>query len=245
VAADEPTPLTARSFTWWPAAADLPTDTILWGPDIPTEAELRLLGHVEGKRILELGCGAGNASIALAMQGARLIAVEESGVQLGHARRQAEAAGVKIEWHQGDLAELAFLRADTVDAAFSVYTLDAVGDIDRVFRQVHRVLRPESPLIVSLPHPGYRVLDPAGAPPTFRRRYLDRTPVRWRSGKRTGHDHPRPVSDLLTSLSRASFRLDTMLEPAPAGDRAATDLRAPAMEWMPSTLIVRARKEGI
>jgi SAM-dependent methyltransferase len=245
MAADERAPLTARSFTWWPAAGGLPADTLLWGPDIPTEAELRLLGHVDGRRILELGCGAGTAAIALATQGARLIAVEESDVQLGHARRQAEAAGVKIEWRQGDVAELAFLRADTVDAAFSVYTLEGVADIDRVFRQVHRVLRPESPLIVSLPHPGYRVLDPDGDPPTFRRRYLDRTPVPWRSGKRKGHDHPRPLSDLLTSLSRASFRIDTVLEPPPAADRSATDFRAPATDWMPSTVIVRARKEGI
>ena len=31
-----------------------------------------------------------------------------------------------------------------------------VDDIDRVFRQVDRVLRPEHPLVLSLPHPALR-----------------------------------------------------------------------------------------
>ena len=52
-----------------PAAADV----VRYGPDIPTEAELRLLGQVADKRVLELGCGSGVGSVALATQGARPI----------------------------------------------------------------------------------------------------------------------------------------------------------------------------
>ena len=37
--------------------ANLPTNVAHYGPDIPTEAELRLLGDLRGKKVLELGCG--------------------------------------------------------------------------------------------------------------------------------------------------------------------------------------------
>jgi cyclopropane fatty-acyl-phospholipid synthase-like methyltransferase len=42
---------------------------VSYGPDIPNERAYRLLGNVEGKRVLELGCGGEQASIALAHQG--------------------------------------------------------------------------------------------------------------------------------------------------------------------------------
>ena len=53
----------------FPAEATLPHHVVSYGPDIPNERAYRLLGNVEGKRVLELGCGGEQASIALAHQG--------------------------------------------------------------------------------------------------------------------------------------------------------------------------------
>ena len=55
-----------------PAWVDLSTDIVQYGPDIPTEADLRLLGNLENKRVLELGCGGGPNAVAMAKQGARV-----------------------------------------------------------------------------------------------------------------------------------------------------------------------------
>jgi hypothetical protein len=49
--------------------AQLPTDVAHYGPDIGTEAHFRLCGNVEGKRVLELGCGGRQSSIAFARKG--------------------------------------------------------------------------------------------------------------------------------------------------------------------------------
>ncbi len=49
-----------------PWGAELPTDTVTYGADVPAEHELHLLGSVAGKRILDLGCGGGHNAIALA-----------------------------------------------------------------------------------------------------------------------------------------------------------------------------------
>ncbi len=237
--------LHATTFTAWPAWADLSLDVVHYGPDIPTETELRLLGPLEGKRVLELGCGGGPITVALAKAGAKLIAVDDNADQIGHARRLCERKEVKAELHQGDLAELAFVRADAIDVAVSVYALGGVEDLNRVFRQVHRVLKPEAPLVLSIAHPTYMALSPGASPPVFRRSYFDRSPVGWEEDNNAGIDVPHTVSSLFTSLTRANFRVDTVLEPQPLDSPNRSRHWTDTMAWVPPTLIVRARKQGI
>ena len=64
-AGPDPRPFSAT----FPAEATLPHHVVSYGPDIPNERAYRLLGNVEGKRVLELGCRGEQASIALAHQG--------------------------------------------------------------------------------------------------------------------------------------------------------------------------------
>jgi 2-polyprenyl-3-methyl-5-hydroxy-6-metoxy-1,4-benzoquinol methylase len=240
-----PAALNARSFTAWPAWVDLSLDIVQYGPDIGGEGDFRLLGNLENKRVLELGCGGGPNAVAMAKQGARVIAIDDSEEQVGHARRLAEREETKVELHQGDLADLAFVRADTIDVALSVYSLGGVADLDRVFRQVHRVLRPEAPLVLSMPHPAFRMVDAFGSPPAVQRSYFDRTQIPWVVGAEVGADHPLTISDLFTSLSRANFRVDTVLEPEPLRGVPRGRHWTEAMRWIPATLIVPARKQGI
>jgi SAM-dependent methyltransferase len=218
------------------------SDVLQYGPGLPPESELKLLGHVEGRRILDLGCGAGAGAVALAKAGARVVAVDENVANVGAARDKADREGVRIETHHGPLPELAFVRADTIDAAVSVYGLATTHDLDRVFRQVHRVLRADRPFVFSLPHPAFTLLDPDGGEPVLRRTWWDASPVAWSVAPgATEPDRPRTLSGLFASLGRANFRVDALAEPEP--DRAAAgDSWSDAMRWVPPTLIVRARK---
>ena len=184
-----------------------------------TAEELRLLGNVAGKRILQLGCREPSTAIALASQGAHVIAVVDDRDERDDARRAVEEAEAKVELHEGDLADLAFIRADTIDAALSEDSLRNVADLDRVFRQVHRVLRLNTPLLVSMPHPTIELVDEhSDQPMLIRRSYFDR------SGNR------RTVGDVFTSFERAHFLVDTLLEPE--GGR------------LPRRLVLRGRKLG-
>jgi SAM-dependent methyltransferase len=237
--------LHASTFTAGPPRPGDRLDVVRYGPEIPTEAELRLLGHLDGKRVLDLGCGAGPAAVAMARQGARVIAMDESAEQIGYARALAEREDVKVEFRDGDLAELAFIPADAIDVAVSVYALGAVDDINRVFRQVHRVLKPEAPFVFSLPHPMFLAIDDRQAPPTLRRPYFDSSVIDWQEGTVFGIDVQHTVADLFTSLGRANFRVDSVLEPEPLVDGGPhSRYWTEAMRWVPATLIVRARKQG-
>jgi SAM-dependent methyltransferase len=221
------------------------TDVVRYGPDIPTERDLRLLGDISGKRVLDLGAGSGQAAIAFAKQGATVLAVDPDEDVIRAGRRAAEREDARIEWHTCDLADLAFLRADSIDLAFSAQALAEVDDLGRVFRQVHRVLRPNAPLVFSYDHPMALCIarDGGEAAPgalplgglSVRRSWFDPEP---RKTERDGAVHtiyPRSISELFAQLHRAGFRVDTLLEPAPASE---------PNPLVPASIVIRARKEG-
>ncbi len=221
-------------------------EVVRYGPDIGTEADYRLLGNVADKRVLELGCGSGLATVALARQGARAIGVDFSPDHLTAARRLSDRAGVKIELHEGDLGDLAFARADTIDAVFSAYALNLVEDINRVFRQVHRVLKPRCPLAFSVPHPAYDMIvdDHPEEPLLIRRSYFDDGRIDLESDRPPYFGYHHTISELFTGLSRANFRVDVILEPEPHREVGSATWRE-TFRYVPRTLIMRARKEGI
>jgi ubiquinone/menaquinone biosynthesis C-methylase UbiE len=234
-----------RHAAAYQAGAQLPTDVAHYGPDIGTEADYRLLGDLKGKRVLELGCGGAQCSIAFAKQGATAIGIDFSAEMLAFGKRLCEREEVRVELRQGDVADLAFLRADSIDLAFSAYAFGYVEDLNRVFRQVHRVLKVGGALVFSLPHPAYDMLDDDAMQPLLvRRSYFDRAPIDYTFNGIAFTDYHHTISDLFTSLTRASYRVDTVLEPEPVSSGPRSQFWRDTFRYVPRTLIIRARKEG-
>jgi SAM-dependent methyltransferase len=219
-------------------------DRVRYVPGVPSEAELRLCGIVKGKRILDLGCGSGENAIAFTRQGAHVIALDRSSAQLALARKIADAADVRVEWHEGDVADLAFLRADSIDLAFAAGVVSEIEDIDRLFRQVHRVLRPGAPFVFSIEHPMALAVGREGAAPgalplgtlEVRRSYFDAKRAEVTRDDEPIRVFPRTLAEVFASLHRAGYRVDLLLEPEPTHD---TDPQVPAV------VLWRARKEGV
>lgn len=222
-----------------------PTDVARYGPDIPSEAELRLLGELKGRRVLDLGCGGGQAAISFTRQGAITTGVDLSAEQLAYARRLAETEDVKVEFRQGDLADLAFLRNDSVDLVFSAGAFDFIEDLGRTFRQIHRVLKVGAPLVFSVNHPATLLFDTDGDEPlAARRSYFDRSPLtRVRAGVEL-IQYPHTFGDLYMGLARSSYRVEQVVEPEPVHAGPRSPAWRDAFRTVPSTLIIKARKEG-
>jgi SAM-dependent methyltransferase len=197
----------------------------------PSDQELRLLGDLHGKRVLDLGCGDGSAAIVFAQRGAIVIALDHGEARLGLARARAEQAEVKVEWRTGDLADLAFLRAESIDAAFSSSAVAELDDASRLFRQVQRVLKPNAPFVFSYLHPVALCIDGSGV---VARSYFDPGPVDVVVDGEPVRVHVRDVGAVFTELGRAGFRVDTILEPRPPRPGAP----------LPERIVWRARKEG-
>lgn len=97
----------SRNRAFWDADADdyqaahahdLDRAPDAWGVWRIPETDLRVLGEVTGLDVLEYGCGAAQASIALAERGARVVGLDISFAQLAHARRRTRdhAAAVAL-----------------------------------------------------------------------------------------------------------------------------------------------------
>ena len=128
-------------------------DCTLYGPWAPPESELQLLGETRGRTILEVGCGAGQCSIALARQGAHVTGLDLSARQLAAARVAAATAGVQVDWVEGSVEELARSGQMPFDLVIASYVLPYVADLARAFSAMTAVLKPRGRLIYALDHP--------------------------------------------------------------------------------------------
>jgi hypothetical protein len=98
--------------------------------------------------------------------------------------------------------------------------------------------------VVSLPHPAFAVVDPVDPERRVSRSYWDTAPIA-ADGPDRPADVPRTISALFTSLARANFRVDTVLEPEPPARGPRSSRWTDVMRYLPATLILRARKLGI
>ena len=203
-------------------------NTIKYGAGIPGEAELRLLGDLSGgKRALELGVSTHHNAIAFAALGAKALAVDpdrsaieqlrEAVIKADEEAQHTTGEPIRVECHISDLADLGFATSGSISAVVACHTLGVVDDLSRVLRQVHRVLRASHPFVISVPHPfaGVTAAPAPGAPV-----------VRYGAAGRT-------IGDWFTQLARTNFRVDQILE-----------LGVGEGSPVPTTLVIRARKEG-
>lgn len=131
-----------------------------YGPYAPDENKLKLLGGVKGKKILEIGCGGGQCSIAFAKQGAKCTGIDISKEQLEYAEVLAKKNNVKVNFVHGSFQNLGNFKSNSVDIVFSAYALQYSPNLKKVFSDVHRILKKNGLFVFSFDHPFYLVIDP-------------------------------------------------------------------------------------
>jgi len=114
---------------------------LAWGVWQLPESELRVLGDVAGRDVLELGCGAAQWSIALARLGARVTGLDVSERQLEHARTQMARAGVEFPLVHASAEATPFADA-SFDVVFCDYGAMTFTDPYLAVPEVARLLRP-------------------------------------------------------------------------------------------------------
>jgi ubiquinone/menaquinone biosynthesis C-methylase UbiE len=133
----------SRESHFWDVFSDTsPVTPVRAGElDVYSEARIGLLGPVDGRHVLDLGCGVGYSASALALRGARVEAVDISPgcVRVTARRAQASGVGASVGTHVMSAYSLAF-----PDAAFdAIHGQDILHhlDIEQAGREIKRVLR--------------------------------------------------------------------------------------------------------
>ena len=217
--------------TWWDAEAGeyyaehgsfLGDADFVWGPERLCEADARLLGEVSGRRVLEIGAGAGQCARWVRAAGGEVVASDLSAGMLrqGLALHVAGAGG--LPFIQCDGRELPFAEG-SFDIVFTSYgVVPFVADSDLVMREAARVLRPGGRFVFSTTHPFRWAFpdDPGSGGLTVRHSYFDRTPYveQDSSGRATYVEHHRTLGDRVREIHAAGLELVDLVEPEwPAG----------------------------
>jgi SAM-dependent methyltransferase len=151
------------------------------------------LGDLTGKRVLHLQCGSGEASAALAEQGAVVTAIDPSEKLLDAARERWP----KILWIQAEAGALpAELRRGRFDLVYSPEgVIGNLGDLEAWARGVVDALQSRGELLVFDDHPVALCVD------ALQRWHYDYFEEGfWRLGR------------IVTTLARAGFRLEALEE---------------------------------
>lgn len=200
-------------------------DHLLEGGSGPHETALacllRLVGPLDGAEVLDIACGQGMATRALARGRAlRVIGIDSSQAMLDLARRH-DQPGMPITYVHDDAQTLATCG----DASFDVVTcqlgLMDIADLEATLRSVGRVLRPGGRFVFVIGHPCY--LAPGARPAAtvdgqaavqvteyFEERF-------WRSsnpnGVRRVGNHHRMLTTYLNALVTVGFVIEAVEEP--------------------------------
>jgi SAM-dependent methyltransferase len=186
---------------------------------------LRLLPPLDGAVVLDLACGQGLATRALANAGAdRVVGVDASEQMVALARRYGASEGCDVSYVVDDAQALAAFDTASFDGVTCQLALMDIPDLDATLAAVRRVLRDGGWFAFVIGHPCFLVPDaetisrPDGRAAVAVSRYFDER--FWRSsnpdGVRRAGNHHRMLSTYLNALIRSGFAVEAVEEPRAA-----------------------------
>lgn len=131
----------AETASRYDSARSLPAETITHWLDALRAA----IPSPSISRVLDLGCGTGRFTSALAETfGSKAVGVEPSAAMIEIAKAQPDA---NVEWRLGH-AESIPIRDEAVDLVFISQVFHHFGEPQRALREIHRVLAPAGYLAI-------------------------------------------------------------------------------------------------
>jgi SAM-dependent methyltransferase len=223
-------------------------DEIDWGLFSGPESELNTLGDLEGKDVIELGCGTAYFGAWLAKRGARVVGVDITPAQLDTARRLQGETGLDMEFVEAS-AEDVPLEDQTFDLAVSEYGASIWCDPELWIGEAARLLRPGGRLVFLRNSPLSILCSPDEGKVEERlmRPHSDLGRIEW-PGDDEGVEYHLPHSEMIRILRKNGFEVEALherLAPESSTDHEYYDF-VPA-EWArrwPAEEIWVARKRG-
>ena len=120
-------------------------------PKVPPFSSLENFAALTGKKVLEIGCGAGSVAEALARCGADLTAIDLTQRAVDLTRKRLDLAGLPANVLKMDAEEMNFPDA-SFDYIWSWGVIHHARKPERIVREMYRILRPGGCFAVMLYH---------------------------------------------------------------------------------------------
>ena len=109
--------------------------------------------------VLALACGGGQQGPVLAAVGARVTVLDNSPRQLDRDREVAKRDGLQMNYVEGDMMDLSVFQDAQFDFIFHPCSNSFVPDVNKVWKEAYRVLKPGGTLISGIVNPIIYTLD--------------------------------------------------------------------------------------
>lgn len=216
--------------------------------DLTDPAVLAALGDVNGRAVLDAGCGEGYLSRELANRGATVTGIDLDPELIRAAQDLEAVEGRGIDFHHGDVAAIPTGDA-TFDRIVANHLLNDVEDIGPAVAELARVLRPGGHLVALVLHPAH-YWGRSGLPeddPAWPDLYFTTRP-REQSFNVAGLASPapvrawyRPLEDYGTAFTAAGLAITGLSEPHPTPEQRRSDPWWAAAWSKPMFLLITAR----
>jgi ubiquinone/menaquinone biosynthesis C-methylase UbiE len=146
---------------WW--NEKLGEEGDLWHRTLIDPPLIRLVGDVNGQRVLDLACGNGYLSRRFARQGAvSVTGVDTNAPIIETIRTREDQEQLGITYHVADAAHLEMLEEHSFDIIICNMALMDIENAAGAIQEVARVLRPGGRFVTSICHPCFDKVDTSG-----------------------------------------------------------------------------------
>ena len=225
-----------------------------YGPLAATEDQLQLIPDLDGKTVLEIGCGSGHtlAYLRETKHASELWGLDISEEQIRFTKEFLEEKKILAKLCLSSMDENPGIPENYFDLVLSIYSLGWTPDLSHTLELIYSYLKLGGTFLFSWEHPAYRSLcyEASIGKYIFEDSYFDEGPVldpSWK-GVPIVINH-RKLSTYLNTVIQSGLILEEVIESEPnlalarEQDYAPENwYSVPRAQRLPTTFIVKARK---
>jgi len=210
-----------------------------------SEERCQLFGDISGKKILEIGCGAGHSLQYLGERKAsELWGIDLSTEQIEKAKRHLAEFGLSAKLICSPMEEECGIPVNYFDFVYSVYAVGWTTDLEGTFCRIASYLKKDGIFIFSWSHPIHKCVATENGLLVFKKSYFDESwySVSLDEGTLTLSD--RKLSTYVNALAKAGFVIEQMIEQSDDEImlQSSDNDFAKKAKMLPVTFVIKARK---
>lgn len=209
-----------------------------------SEEKCRLFDNIEGKKILEIGCGTGRSLAYVAKRNAgELWGLDLSNEQIKKANKYLSGCNIPANLICSPMEASCGIPENYFDIVYSIYAIGWTTDLEGTFRQVASYLKEGGCFIFSWSHPIHKCVAWEDGKLIFKKSYFDES---WYTASLDGENLSlcdRKLSTYINALVKAGFAIEELVEES---DRELIQKDgsnfARKAEMLPVTFVIKAKK---